>query len=106
MAALEAMDRPDTALLCSVYEGLARTLSSSSSAASAGADGAKAEELCLRAIIALDRPDNKLQGAGAAAAAAAAAGGKGVKGAQRVKTRGALHEQYPLPLRASTPGRC
>lgn len=81
VAALEAMDRPDTALLCSVYEALARTLSSSSSAAD---DGAKAEELCLRAITALDRPDNKPQGVAAAGAGAGAGagGGKGAGGAK------------------------
>lgn len=35
VAALEAMDHPDTTLLCSVYEALARTLASASSAGNA-----------------------------------------------------------------------
>lgn len=91
VAALEVMDRPDTALLCSVYEALARTLSSSPSAA---ADGPKAEELCLRAITALDRPDNKPQGAGAGGTAAVAGGGKGTGGAKGVRrTSGLLKTQ-------------
>lgn len=85
VAALEAMDRPDTTLLCSVYEGLARALASPSSA-TAAPDGAKAEELCLRAITALDRPDNKPQGPGAdgggAGAGAGTGGGKGAGGAK------------------------
>eukprot|EP00903_Cladosiphon_okamuranus_P014428 g13389.t1 len=84
VAALEAMDHPDTALLCSVYEGLARTLSSSSSATGVGGvggGGAKAEELCLRAISTLDRPHNKPRGT-AVGTGAGAGGGKSGGGAK------------------------
>lgn len=104
VAALEVMDRPDTALLCSVYEALARTLSSSPSDTVAGGvsgGGAKAEELCLRAITALDRPDNNAQGAGAggAGAGAGAGGGKGAGGAKgEQRARGQWLPRYGFPL--------
>lgn len=89
MAALEAMDRPDTALLCSVYEALARTLFSSSSADAVGG-GAKAEDLCLRAITALDRPHKKTEEgrASGAGAGAGAGGGKGAGGAKGARWMG------------------
>lgn len=63
----QALDRPDTALLCAIYEALARIWSAPSSSP------AKAEELCLRVITTLDRPTGGggaiTRGAGAGAAA-------------------------------------
>lgn len=46
------MYQPDTALLCSMYEALARTLFASATPGSS----TKAEELCFQAIAELHRP--------------------------------------------------
>ena len=74
---VQALDAPDTGLLCSIYDALARTMAASKTSSS---PRAKVEEFCSRAIGALDRPPGTNSALATGGAGGATKGGGGAKG--------------------------